>query len=171
MAYSWSAMRKCLERDYLCDSLKGRVQYFATRYREPHDNEGRVAIRIDGREVYKSCWYDWTIKRDIAWKEFNLAMGRNSSYIEACDVIELEALNKGGFDQFLFYDAFYEYHNQSISESLKSKDPIVRLFAIFDKRVGKRRLAEYVNDIEKQPEWLQFFYGLRITVEGLGNPS
>ena len=34
MGLSWSAMRKVLEDENICDSLKGRVQYFVTRYRE-----------------------------------------------------------------------------------------------------------------------------------------
>jgi hypothetical protein len=160
-------MRKCLEQDYLCDALRGRVQYFATRYRKFDDTEGRVAIRIDGEELYKSCWVDWTIKRDMAWREFNQEIGRNTSYREARDIIELEAINKGGFDQFLFYNAFYEYQNQSIDMSLESKDPIVILFSIFDKRVGKRKLVKIIPCIEKQPEWLRPFYRLRYEVEGL----
>ena len=31
MGLSWSAMRKVLEDENICDSLKGRVQYFVTR--------------------------------------------------------------------------------------------------------------------------------------------
>ena len=51
MGLSWSAMRKVLEHENICDSLKGRVQYFVTRYRESHDEEGRVAVRLDGNEI------------------------------------------------------------------------------------------------------------------------
>lgn len=58
MGLSWSAIRKILEQDNICDLLKGRVQYFATRYRMSHDEEGRVALRLDGKEIFKSCFYD-----------------------------------------------------------------------------------------------------------------
>lgn len=34
---SFSAMRKKLEQDNICPSMKGRIQYFATRYRKVHD--------------------------------------------------------------------------------------------------------------------------------------
>ncbi len=61
MALSWSGMRKVLEQENICDSLKGRIQYFATRYRKSHDEEGRVAIRLDGEELFKSSWFDWNI--------------------------------------------------------------------------------------------------------------
>ena len=41
---TWSGTRKKLEEDYLCPALRGRVRYFATTYRESHDQEGRAAI-------------------------------------------------------------------------------------------------------------------------------
>ena len=44
MSISWSAMRKKLETENICDSLKGRINYFATRYRKSHDEMGRVAF-------------------------------------------------------------------------------------------------------------------------------
>ena len=37
MGISWSTMRKKLETENLCDSLRGRITYFATRYRKSHD--------------------------------------------------------------------------------------------------------------------------------------
>lgn len=81
--------------------------------------------------------------------------------------MELGALNKGGFDQFIFYNAFHAYQSSSIDESLKSDDPIVRLFAIMDKRVGKRTLQKLLSQIENQPPWLQTFYKLRLEADGI----
>lgn len=86
--------------------------------------------------------------------------------------MELGALNRGGFDQFAFYNAFHFYQNHSIDESLSSPDPIVKLFAIFDKRVGKRRLQKILSEIESQPDWLKIFYRLRMEAEGIKyNPA
>ena len=53
---------------------------------------------------------------------------------------------KGGFDQFAFYNAFHAYNNGSIDDSLASPNPVIRLFAIFDKRVGKRRLQKILSE-------------------------
>lgn len=167
MGLSWSAMRKILEQDNICDSLKGRIQYFATRYRRSPDEEGRVAVRLDGKEILKSCFYDWNIKRDEAWNEINIIKGRKTSYSESGELMELGALNKGGFDQYCFYNAFHIYFNSSIDSSLISSDPVVRLFAIMDKRVGKRRLHQLLSNIESQPEWLQIFYRLRLESDGI----
>jgi len=47
----WAEVRKILEQDLLCDSLKGRVRYFTTRYRKAHDNIGRVCVLVDEKEI------------------------------------------------------------------------------------------------------------------------
>lgn len=81
--------------------------------------------------------------------------------------MELGALSNGGFDQFTFYNAFHVYQNSNIDDNLISSDPVVKLFAILDKRVGKRRLLKIIPEIEKQPEWLQPFYRLRIEADAI----
>jgi len=162
MGLSWSAMRKILEKENICDSLKGRIQYFATRYRKSPDQEGRVAILLDGKEIFKSDYYDWDIKRNQSWVEIDEIKGRKTSYSESSKQMELGALNKGGFDQWSFYEAFHKYQNQSIDISLNSDNPVVRLFAIMDKRTGNKRLQKIISEVETQPEWLQFFYRLRL---------
>ena len=47
----WAKTRKILEQDLLCNSLRGRVRYFATRYRNAHDGIGRVCVLVDEKEV------------------------------------------------------------------------------------------------------------------------
>jgi len=85
--------------------------------------------------------------------------------------MELGALNKGGFGHFAFYNAFHSYSNSSIEDSLAAPDPVIRLFAILDKRVGKRRLKKIVSEVGNQPEWLQFFYRLRLEADGISRNS
>ena len=53
MGQSWSGIRKRLEEDLLCYSLKGRVQYQITKYRKSHDESGRIAILFDGHQIFK----------------------------------------------------------------------------------------------------------------------
>jgi len=167
MGLSWSAMRKVLEKENICDSLKGRIQYFATRYKKSHDETGRVAIRLDGKEVFKSCFFDQLKKRDEIVKSNIILKEEAKSYWDYWDKIYLETKNYGGFEQHGFYEAFYEYHSQSIEKSLASPDPVVRLFAIMDKRLGKRRLKGMLSEIQAQPEWLQVFYKLRLEADDI----
>lgn len=160
-------MRKVLEKENICESLKGRVQYFATRYRKSHDQEGRVSIRLDGNEVFKSCFYDWENQRVQVRKSIVIPDVEQLSYGAYWDKVHLETKNSAGFDQFGFYKAFYFYQNHNIDESTASPDPIVRLFAVFDKRVGKRTLIKIAATIESQPKWLQILYRLRWESDGI----
>lgn len=78
-----------------------------------------------------------------------------------------KALKLGVFDQRCFYNAFYEFDNQSIEDSLKSDDLLVRVFAILDRRIGKRRLKLMQETIEIDPETFQEFFMIRAKAEGL----
>jgi len=160
-------MRKVLEQENICASLKGRIQYFATRYRGAHDQTGRVAIRLDGKEILKSDCFDWSAKQHDIWSEITANTEGKISYLEFSESINTHVQNQGGIGQYAFYRAFHAYHNSSIDESLQSLYPLVRLLAILDKRVGKRRLQKLVSEVEAQPEWLQPFYQLRMEADGI----
>ena len=149
MGQSWSVMRKQLEQEYICDSLKGRVQFFVTRYPKTSDVSSRVAIRVDGEEVLKSDFCRWR---------------------KACEGAFLNDIvihNRGGFDSVEFYNAFYVYQNQDIQESLLCDDPLVRLFAILDRRVGKRTLLRILPSVQDQPDWLKPLYLIRLKAENV----
>lgn len=64
-----------------------------------------------------------------------------------------------------FCQALETYRNQNIQNSIQSKNPLVRMFAILDRRIGKRTISKMQNVIDEQPEWLRKFYELRIDAE------
>ena len=66
---SWSGIRKKLETEYLAPSLRGHIQYYATSYSRSPDHEGRAAIRYDGKEIIKGCYYNNWIKADLFPKD------------------------------------------------------------------------------------------------------
>jgi len=47
-----NGIRHKLEQEYLAESLRGRIQYFATTYRESHDQEG---VRPSGLTKKRFC--------------------------------------------------------------------------------------------------------------------
>ena len=160
---TWSGMRKKLEREYLAESLRGHIQYYATSYRKSHDHEGRAAIRYDGKEIIKGCyWNNWMkarlFPRDEKWER---RMAVENAYMD--DV----ALKLGVFDQRCFYRAFEEFEHQRIEESLVSDNLIIRIFAILDRRIGKRRLLLMQETINDEPEMFQEFFAIRAKAEGL----
>ena len=128
---SWSAMRKVLEQENICHSLNGRIQYFQTRYTKAHDQTGRVAIRLDGKEIFQCDYFKFGEKYGEAW--CNIQKNNNEiPLMERHRQAMLSAINQVGVDSF--YDSFYEYHNNSIEKSLVSPNATVRLFAILDNR-------------------------------------
>ena len=80
---------------------------------------------------------------------------------------EAYALEQGTFDQKVFYEAFGIFDNQSIEKSLVSENPLVRIFALLDRRLGKRRLLALEDSMEQELDWVRAFYVIRLQAEGL----
>ena len=160
---TWSGMRKKLEREYLAESLRGHIQYYASSYRKSHDHEGRAAIRYDGKEIIKGCYWNNWMKAGLFPRDekYERRMAMENAYMD--DV----ALKLGVFDQRCFYRAFEEFEHQSIEESLVSNNLIIRIFAILDRRIGKRRLLLMQETINDEPEIFQEFFAIRAKAEGL----
>ena len=110
---SWSGIRKKLETEYLAPSLRGHIQYYATSYSRSPDHEGRAAIRYDGKEIIKGCYYNNWIKADLFPKDEKYEKRMKEEFAFMDDT----ALRLGIFDQRCFYNAFAEFDQQSIEMS------------------------------------------------------
>ena len=160
---TWSGIRKKLETEYLAQSLRGHIQYYATSYSRSPDHEGRAAIRYNGKEIIKGCYWNNWMKAHLFPKDekYERRMRVENAYMDDT------ALRLGIFDQRCFYRAFKEFDNQSIEKSLESDDLIVRIMAVLDRRVGKRRLLLMKEKMENEPETFREFYAIRMKAEGL----
>ena len=164
---TWSRIRNKLENDYLCPVLRGHIQYFATSYSKSLGHESRVAIRMDGIEVLRSGFFAyyqnyWSRYQTLQWKGVGTENPR-APFNMAHD----GALNDGCFDTICFYEAFGIFDNQSIEKSIVSKNPLVRIFALLDRRMGKRRLLALEGSMEKELDWVRNFFVVRMQAEGL----
>ena len=160
---SWSGIRKRMESEYLAESLKGHISYFVTSYSRSPDHEGRAAIRYNGKEIIKGCYYhNWTKAASFPKDEkYERHMSEEFAFMDDT------AIKLGVFDQRCFYEAFDEFDNQSIEKSLYSENLIVRIFAVLDRRVGKRRLLTLKENIENEPDTFKEFFAIRIRAEGI----
>ncbi len=160
-------MRHKLENEYLAESLRGRLNYFVTCYHATHDgDEGRAAIRLDGKEILKSNYYD---RMDAQWKHYyagNGAEGGPDAWKESA----YAALHDGEFYQKDFYRAFGEFDNQSIADSMRSENALVRMFALLDRRTGRRTLEKLRVEMQQAPQWLQMIYFIRLEAENMPLP-
>ena len=116
--------------------MRSHIQYFATSYSKSPDHEGRAAIRYNGKEIIKGNYWNQYVKAHLFPKDDTYDRRMRESF----PFIDNTALELGVFDQRCFYQAFEEFDNQNIDKSFSSDNLIVRIFAILDRRVGKRRL-------------------------------
>lgn len=164
---TWSGIRNKLENNYLCPALRGYIQYYAISYSKSADHEGRAAIRLDGVEVLRGNYYDYS---QNYWNRFRQLRSDQTERDDPRLPYQLAhegALNDGCFDQRVFDNAFYLFDNQSIEESLSSDNPLVRIFALLDRRLGKRRLLAIESKMDQELPWVRMFYAIRMRAEGL----
>ena len=142
--------------------------FFATSYSASADHEGRAAIRMDGVEVLRSNYYTYFEKVWTNFYQLRSTIRKDcDSAKEAIELAHAYALEQGAFDQKAFYEAFAIFDNQSIEKSLVSENPLVRIFALLDRRLGKRRLLALEKSMEQELGWVRAFYGIWMQVEGL----
>lgn len=164
---SWSGMRKYLEKEMLAESLKGRISYFCSTF-VGMDGCGLFAIKVDGVSVKQfsmetvatSVYHrdDKPVYMPEYWRGY---WGEKDKTIE----------NRQEFDDVEFADSLRQYRELRIDEALISNNPVIRMFAILDRRVGKRTLERLSSVVAEQPEWLQFFYKLRMDAENMSCAS
>lgn len=163
---SWSGMRKYLEQEMLSETLKGRVRYGCTTY-----------VGMDGCHIFEICIDQKQVKR-FSWETVNTyfiengytqnknPFGTSEYWKEFWTLIEKYSLNnRTEYTDEEFCNALELYRKQDIQNSIYSSNPLVRMFAVLDRRVGKRTLEKLKNEVEKQPYWLQQIYRLRISAE------
>ena len=83
-------------------------------------------------------------------------------------VWDIELAERDEYEDWDFMHALNVYRNQPIEMSVASDNPIIRMFAIVDRRVGKRTLARLRDTVHAQPEWLKRLYVARMVADGIG---
>lgn len=163
---SWNGMRKYLEKEMLAESLQGRIRYGCTSY-----------VGMDGCGVFEICIDGVQIKR-FSWETVNTYFIENgytkSEKINSISeywkdfwhLLEKYPINqRTEFTDNEFCEALEMYRNQDVQESIRSDNPIVRMFAVMDRRIGKRTLQKCKEVLMEQPDWLRRFYKLRLDSE------
>lgn len=155
---SWSGLRGQL-CDRLCEPLRGRIDYFLTRYHEVHDTYGRTAIRFDGKELVSFSWVEMREQENDLydrWKE-------DGSWDVNNPALRSKWEENATFSDMNFLQAATDFLQMPISEALGSENSLIRVFALLDKRVGRRTLLRIRESerYESEPAWVKQFYDLR----------
>ena len=159
MMGSWSGMRKFLEQEMLASSLRGRIRYSCTTY-PSMDGWHCFGIHIDGQP------YKYFSGESVAKSAYDGRKPFDSQrfwhgYWETIKSMPLSERQE--YDDEEFAGALRQYRSLPIGDALVSCNPLVRMFAILDRRVGKRTLAR--QNLLAQPPWLQGLYQLRMDAE------
>lgn len=159
-------MRKYLEQEMLADSLKGRIRYGCTAY-----------VGMDGCRIFEICVDGDPVKRfscetvntyfiDNGYKENSSPSGKHEYWAEYWSLLDQYDINqRTEYTDDEFCEALEAYRSQTIQDSIRSTDPLVRMFAILDRRLGMRSLEKAKEALPLQPEWLQQFYRLRLSAD------
>ena len=165
---SWSGMRKHLEQDMLANSLQGRLRYGCTTY-----------VGMDGCHIFEVCIDGVQVKRfsletvntyfiNNGFTQNPNPSGISEYWAEFWELLEKYPIERRTeYTDEEFCQALEIYRNQNAQESICSINPIVRMFAILDRRVGKRTLVKIKEEVESMPEWIKQFYDLRCEAEGI----
>ena len=165
---SWSGMRKYLEQEMLADSLKGRIRYGCTTY-AGMDGCHIFEVCIDGVQVKRFSWETVnTYFIDNGYTKNPHPSGIGEYWAEFWSLLDKYSIDKRTeYTDDEFCEALEAYRNKDIQQSINSTNPLVRMFAVLDRRIGKRTLIKLYNTIEEQPEWLRQFYLLRLHSENI----
>ena len=163
---SWSAMRKYLEQEMIAEPLKGRVRYGCTTY-VGMDGCHVFEICIDGRPFKRFSWETVnTYFINEGYTENNKPFGVDEYWAEFWTLLDKYSVNeRTEYTDGEFCEALEKYRNQDIKESVQSDNPLVKMFALLDRRIGKRTLNKLQAEMVTQPQWLQQLYVIRANAE------
>ena len=163
---SWSGMRKYLEQEMLAKPLQGRVRYGCTSY-VGMDGCRIFELCLDGKQFKRFSWEtvnSYFIKQ--GYKSIKNPSGTEEYWAEFWPLLEKYPITeRTEYTDEEFAQALSTYRNQDIRISIKSENPLIRMFAILDRRIGKRTLLQLTQALETQPPWLQELYQFRLSSE------
>lgn len=184
---SWSKLKQNLE-SFLCPALYGRVEYRATSYRYLPDKAGSCYIMVDKKNVLNMSdatnairWYqtELEIKNDpeiqipLSNEEIEavrketkgtvpedrlkvIAINRKKSVLAKELLLAQTSLSKSNFTA-----TANKFLSISIEESMESKDILLNILALVDRRVGRKRILNMSERIKLKHPIVQYFYELR----------
>jgi len=161
-------MKKYLERDMLAESLKGRVKYYCSSYRGMDDLK-IFEVFIDKKLVKRFSL--WTVQTYFH-REGLIGNPKDKydsnheywfSFLKTLDEIPMDRRTE--YIDVEFEDALESYLNSDIASSLSSADPILKMFALFDRRTSKKKVADFIKAPGGSPAWLVNVAGLRSAAE------
>jgi hypothetical protein len=145
----WSKTKQTFE-SRLPEDLKGRVKYQYDVYRDGSSEIQSMSIRVDGEVWFCTDPRFWS---ELYKMDYN---GRNG----------LEVIKNTGYVGNSWGEAMKYVHQflnvLSIDEAIASENYFIRMLALLDSRLGKRRIRKLAEHVEEEPEWFRKWIMLRL---------
>jgi hypothetical protein len=144
----WSKLKSRI-KSLIAPEVRDRIDFHLTSYRGSHDGADKVWITVDGKRIFSCKHYPREWAETAAYQS-----GLSRDEIKpALATVEIHGPRDFG-------NAIRSYLDMPIADALKSPDPIVRAFAIVDRRVGKRTLTKLALS-QTEHTLVDAFYQLR----------
>ena len=150
----WSKTKQVLE-SRLPEDLKGRVKYVYNVHRNGGTEVQTMSITVDDEVWFHTDPRFWdelyhNTPDDVRYKDGTyLDIIKNTGYVgNSCG----QAM--GYVHQFL--------NVLSIDEAIASENYFIRMLALLDSRLGKRRIRKLAEHVEEEPEWFRKWIMLRL---------
>lgn len=162
----WSKLKKALE-ELLANAVKEHLDVHFTCYgRSPGTMMDRAWITWDKEEIYHFSTVNWLrTNRSVAAQMYETGEREDLPGWHDEEVVKrLEQSEITSRDQW--YEALKMYLSLSIEQAVHSPNALIRAWAMFDRRLGKRRLR-FIEFKPTDPSFVQRWYHLRCQAEGI----
>lgn len=172
----WSQLKKRYEETF-ADSVRGRVEIWATHYRNSHDQAGEWWVSLDKKQIlnmanltyYKEYYDEANRIRELGNCQDYTNPDQETEYHRAYDQALEYTERNSIFHPVDLKIAMTEYLNTAIEKSHASSSPIFKAFSILDRRFGKRSLLAF--DPKNEHPIVQKFYEIRCQLEKIPSRS
>ena len=145
-------------------SLRSRVDFQVINYRRAHDQLGRDVITVDKLEKLNMCTI--TAEKEEYYRE--RAIRKQLDDFNFDDRLNNLALQEQAiYAQYDFFSALEIYFETPIEDCLKSKDILLKILCLLDRRLGKRTLMKMNDTITNEHPLVQDFFKLRCEAENV----
>lgn len=189
----WSKINKEF-KNLRAKSMEKTIDIGITSYRKAHDNAGRGYIRVNGKEILNACTLSknreiykrekenknieidknllekekLNLKNNILYEDYNSEELENIAKNRLIyEISEKELLKENIYDELDLVYSIEEFLNMNIQEAIKSKNNLINIFYLIDRRVGKRTLKTIEKEIEEKDELVKNIYKLRCIKENI----
>lgn len=189
MPTNWKYIKKLLEKDFLCEKLRGHITYDLTVYRPAPWYQQHFVMKFDDKVLLDAsqphCEWDKrfnypTVKFDarqmIAEKachrfgedEISKTAVERITRFTANEVMAYISHYNAVYGVKEIIDAIGVYLHSDIEKNLSSEEFFILALAVLDRRCGKRKLEKIANwDYARYPVWLREIFRLRFEAEGV----